>query len=156
VSGLQSAGNGHAEPAAPESEADALAAPPGDPQALASWFESEVLRELEARSGGGADPQRVAVALGWGEGAGAPGSIDWAYLRDVYAGRISGIPDERRAGISLQQMDQLGDVPYVEALRADGRLDELRELGFEPTVIEAPEPGEEARFPLNPRLEPAH
>jgi hypothetical protein len=115
-----------------------------------------VLRELEARSGGGTDPKRMSAGLGWGERARAPDGVDWTYLHDVFQGRVSGIPDQRRAGISLQQMDELGDIPYVEALRSEGRLAELRDLGFEPTVIEAPAAGEEARFPLNPRLEPAH
>jgi hypothetical protein len=115
--------------------ADPATAPPQDPEALASWFESQVRRELGARAHEG---------------------IDQAYLRDVFAGRVSGIPDERRAGLTLQEMDALGDIPYVEALRNEGRLDELRELGFEPTVIEAPADGADARFPLNPRLEPAN
>jgi len=64
--------------------------------------------------------------------------IDWAYLRGVFSGRISGIPDERKAGISLQQMDALGDIPAIETLREQERFEELRDLGFENETIPWP------------------
>jgi len=57
-------------------------------------------------------------------------SANWEYLEDVYAGRISGIPSEQRAGVSLRQMDEMGSIPYVEELREDLRIDELEELGL--------------------------
>jgi len=64
--------------------------------------------------------------------------VDWEYLRGVFSGRISGIPDERKAGISLQQMDALGDIPAIEALRQQERFEELRDLGFENETIPWP------------------
>jgi len=64
--------------------------------------------------------------------------IDWEYLRGVFSGRISGIPDERKAGISLQQMDALGDIPAIESLREQERFEELRDLGFENETIPWP------------------
>lgn len=139
---LRSEAHAHTAPAVP---------PPEDPRALASWFESEVLRELGERD----EPQRIAARIAWAGPAGAADGIDWDYVRAVFRGRVPGIPDERRAGISLKEMDQLGDIPYVEALRSQGQIDELRELGFEPVVLDATEPGYQARFPLNPRLEPS-
>jgi hypothetical protein len=57
--------------------------------------------------------------------------IDWAYLEDVFDGQVFGIPNERRAGISLQEIDELGDIPYIEQLRAERRYEELLDLGFE-------------------------
>jgi hypothetical protein len=57
--------------------------------------------------------------------------IDWFYLQDVFDGRISGIPNERKAGISLREIDELGEIPYVEQLRQEQRYEELRDLGFE-------------------------
>jgi hypothetical protein len=57
--------------------------------------------------------------------------VDWAYLEDVFSGRVSGIPNERRAGLTLQEIDELGEIPYVEQLREEGRGEELAELGFD-------------------------
>ena len=62
--------------------------------------------------------------------------VDWDYLDDVFAGRVNGIPNERRAGLSLREMDALGEVPYLERLRDEGRFDEMRELD----VVEEPAP----------------
>ena len=62
----------------------------------------------------------------------ARSGIDWDYLCDIFAGRVTGIPNESRAGLTLPEIDQLGEIPYVEELRADPeRTRELRELGFE-------------------------
>jgi len=76
--------------------------------------------------------------------SGEIGSVDWEYLEDVFAGRVQGIPNERRAGIRLPVMDALGTIPHVEKLRREGRVAELARLGLGPV-----------RTPpvvLNPRL----
>lgn len=113
---------------------------PGDPDALAASFRQEVLRELEQSQRqedrkvmagmllGSTDPDRFAQL----------DQVDWAYVEDVFAGRISGIPDERKAGISLQQMDRIGDIPYVQQLRAEKRFDELADLGFDGETVPWP------------------
>ncbi len=98
--------------------------PTEDPEQLAAWFERQVEGELlRQKAGPAVEPGRP---------------VDWAYLADVFAGRISGIPNERVAGVSLQEMDQLGQVPYVEQLRQEKRFDELRDLGFENETIPWP------------------
>lgn len=65
--------------------------------------------------------------------------VNWFYLQDVFQGRISGIPNERKAGVSLQVMDELGDIPYVEELRREKRYEELRDLGFENETVPWPD-----------------
>jgi hypothetical protein len=98
--------------------------PTEDPEQLAAWFERQVEGELlRQKAGAAVEPGRP---------------VDWAYLADVFAGRISGIPNERLAGVSLQEMDRLGQVPYVEQLRQEKRFDELRDLGFENETIPWP------------------
>jgi hypothetical protein len=96
---------------------------------LAEWFQEQVLEEL-ARSG--AVPQPVPSRS-------APdAAVDWDYVEAVFDGRVSGIPDERKAGLSLQELDALGDIPYVEQLRDEKRFEELRELGFEDETVPWP------------------
>ncbi len=56
--------------------------------------------------------------------------VDWDYVDDVFAGRVSGIPSERRAGLTLEEIDTLGEIPYVQELRDQGREAELRDLGL--------------------------
>jgi hypothetical protein len=144
-------------PTAPQTAAEIPAPPPtDDPEALAGWFRDQVMRHLEdgeaaARPGsarqlavaddGAPRPIRIAAAQGVRPaGAALVGSdsserverdIDWVYLRDVFEGRISGIPNETKAGLTLQEMDELGEIPYVEQLRSEERYEELRDLGFE-------------------------
>lgn len=104
---------------APEASATA---PTRDPELVSTWFEQRVMQELErsaARARGAASNPSAASER-----------VNWAYVTDVFEGRVSGIPDERRSGISLQEMDDLGDIPYVEQLRKEKRFDELSELGF--------------------------
>jgi hypothetical protein len=137
------------------------APPPDDPKALAVWFQEGVMRHLEPRGSsvgpGGThrtssidpgirDPIRIASAR-VPHRADAErverrlserGDVDWAYLQDVFDGRVSGIPNERRAGISLQEIAEVGDIPYVEQLREEGRFDELYDLGFENETIPWP------------------
>jgi len=106
---------------------------------------------------------RVAESSGR-EATGKPAtSVDWGYLHEVFTGRVSGIPNERRAGISLAEMVEIGQVPYVEALRRAGDLDALRDLGLGPEPSPRVDPSPDAagrgeyrivRYPLNPRLEP--
>lgn len=104
------------------------APPTHDPEALSEWFEARVLQGLAAD----ADPDAAREAAGLRASLGRDDwGVDWQYVRDVFAGRISGIPDERKAGISLQELDRIGDVPYLEQLRQEKRFDELQELGFE-------------------------
>lgn len=55
-------------------------------------------------------------------------AVDWAYLEDVYAGRVSGIPSESRAGATLQEIDAAGEVPYFEELRESGDRAALSDL----------------------------
>ena len=58
-------------------------------------------------------------------------NINWSYLCDIFAGRVTGIPNEQKAGLTIPEIDQLGEIPYVEELRADPeRASELRDLGF--------------------------
>jgi hypothetical protein len=152
-----------AVPAAPRPAEGAPAAPPESPEALAAWFREEVMGELERGSTVGPGARRRAAASGSRvrsavrpasaaaspprDSAGASSDdsgqsgpdIDWAYLRDVFAGRISGIPNETRAGISLQEMDELGDIPYIEQLRQEERYEELRDLGFENETVPWPD-----------------
>ncbi len=64
------------------------------------------------------------------EAEGRLAAVDWDYVDDVFQGRISGIPSEHRAGLTLPELDRLGEIPYVEQLREEGRADELRELGL--------------------------
>jgi hypothetical protein len=104
---------------APETSA---AAPTGDPEAVSGWFRQRVMQELERST-----PQERRAGS---SGSAAAERVDLAYVTDVFEGRVSGIPDERKAGISLQEMDELGDIPYVEQLRKEKRFDELSELGF--------------------------
>jgi len=103
-------------------------------------FRERVLAELrrlepEPEPEAGAPASRLASAE---IGPEERGRIDWQYLRDVFSGRISGIPDERKAGISLQQMDALGEIPAIQALREQERFEELRALGFENETIPWP------------------
>jgi hypothetical protein len=133
-----------------------------DPQSLEARFREEVLRELErgstAAPGAGyraapspsqlrasvrvaaAETARPADTQGgeWSSSGGRDRDIDWVYLRDVFEGRVSGIPNETRAGLSLQEIDELGDIPYVEQLREEERYEELRELGFENETVPWP------------------
>ncbi len=112
--------------------------PTDDPEALSEWFQARVLERLRddpARAAdvavaGGApiDPEISALRAALGRD---DGDVDWRYVRDVFSGRISGIPDERRAGMTLQEIDRIGDVPHLDELRREQRYDELRELGFE-------------------------
>jgi len=126
-------------------------------EALAAWFQDQVMLHLE---GGEAvaqpgDPRRGvaeedlvsprpfqigparAARLADEERTGSDASqrgqrqINWSYLQDVFEGRISGIPNETKAGISLQEIDEMGDIPYIEQLRQERRYEELRDLGFE-------------------------
>ncbi len=55
-------------------------------------------------------------------------NVDWDYLDAVYAGRISGIPNERKAGVPLREIDALGEVPYFEELREAGDIATLDSL----------------------------
>jgi hypothetical protein len=138
------------------------APPPEDPEALAAWFQERVMRHLDPSdsSVGPGDSHRASPV---GSGIRAPvriasaqvphradaerlergssdqGDIDWEYLQDVFDGRVSGIPNERRAGISLQEIDELGDIPYVEQLREERRYEDLLDLGFEEGTVPWPE-----------------
>jgi hypothetical protein len=121
---------------------DGAAAPVGDPELLGAWFQAEVMRELERSA---ASEGRGSFAGNTTEHQNTPESriiasliesgrsewVDWRYLQDVFDGRVRGIPNERRAGLSLQEMDDLGEVPYLEQLREEGRFDEVAELGIE-------------------------
>jgi hypothetical protein len=135
---------------------------PEDPQSLEARFREEVLRELERGSPAApvaryrAAPSssalrgsvRVAAVeharpadVGGGESSSSRSGdrdIDWVYLQDVFEGRVSGIPNETRAGLSLQEIDELGDIPYIEQLRQEERYEELRELGFENETVPWP------------------
>ena len=64
--------------------------------------------------------------------------VDWHYLEGVFQGRISGVPNPIRVGLDLQEIDQLGDIPYVEKLRWEERFEELRDLGFENETVPWP------------------
>lgn len=98
-----------------------------DPEEIARWFESRVVERL------------VAPALPPGaQRRFADRPVDWTYVADVLSGRVSGIPSETLAGLTLPEMDELGDIPYVEQLRQEKRFDELRELGFENETIPWP------------------
>jgi hypothetical protein len=161
------AGSAAASPAgatqtAPRPARSAAAAPTDEPEALAAWFQEEVMRELESGSSAGpwargrtalsgpavrrtvrlasARVARPADAenAGLNRSGGSDRHIDWAYLQGVFDGRISGIPNEAKAGVSLQEIDELGDIPYIEQLREDGRYEELRELGFENETVPWP------------------
>jgi hypothetical protein len=128
-----------------------------DPEALSAWFEAQLRSELAHGASARRSPptawpaadaapvRRVSAGAGpAGRRAPPPGidpaRVDWAYLDAVFAGRVSGIPSETRAGLSLREMDRLGSIPYVETLRAEGRLDELRTLGFEDEPAMVPWP----------------
>lgn len=122
---------------------DAAPAPPSepppvdDPAALERWFESRVLAALppEAPVADAISAANPAVPQGLATFRAALGrddrGVDWNYVLDVFSGHVSGIPDEGRAGMSLQELDRLGDVPHLEKLRQEQRYEELRELGFE-------------------------
>lgn len=116
--------------AAPIAAGSPPAAPP-DPEALAAWFQRQVLQELERSSSGARAADSVESK--------ANTRINWRYVEGVFEGRISGIPNERQAGISLQEMEELGDIPYVHQLRKEKRFDELRDLGFENETVPWPE-----------------
>jgi hypothetical protein len=128
---------------APETPAERGTLPPiEDPQALGAWFQAEVMRELERSTAPDARPPvangsprrqdtretRMIASL---MGSGRIERVDWPYLEEVFDGRVRGIPNERRAGLTLQEMDDLGEVPYLEQLREEGRFDEVAELGVE-------------------------
>jgi hypothetical protein len=116
--------------------------PVEDPDALAARFRTEVMRELERTTAseghgpvagdaiGRQDTRESRVVASLVE-SGRSDGIDWSYLQDVFDGRVRGIPNERRAGLSLQEMDDLGEVPYLEELREEGRFDEVAELDVE-------------------------
>jgi hypothetical protein len=150
-------------PTTPRLEAREPAAPTDDPEMLAAWFEGQVMRYLEdqerapapgdARRAAwseeeAAAPIRIASArgpgapeaggAGWNPWEGSDHNVNWAYVDDVFEGRISGIPNETKAGISLQEMDELGDIPYLEQLRRERRYEELRDLGFENETVPWP------------------
>jgi hypothetical protein len=72
-----------------------------------------------------ADPERYA-------------SANWDYLNDVFDGRVSGIPSEAKAGVSLPDIDALGEVPILEQLREEERFDELADLGLDPGTVAWP------------------
>jgi hypothetical protein len=145
-----------APPTAPRPATRAPAPPTEDPEALTTWFQEQVERHLElgevsARTGDqrlsvlanpeAGRPIRIASVGASqpadGENAGSDPSrrsgrhVDWEYLQGVFEGRISGIPNEAKAGLTLQEIDELGEIPYVEELRREGRYEELRDLGFE-------------------------
>lgn len=137
----------------------------GPSQASRTQETPEVARR-QASAPPGSRPPRRAEIEGPARRAEIEGSArraDWEYLEDVFAGRVSGIPNERKAGISLQEMARLGPVPHVDALREQGDLEALRDLGFEPAVVSWHDSGGRApldderrrvrRYPLNPRLE---
>jgi hypothetical protein len=119
-----------------------VAAPVDDPELLAAWFQAEVMRELERSSAsegrapvgvdavGHQDTRETRLLASLIE-SGRSERVDWGYLEDVFDGRVRGIPNERRAGLTLQEMDELGEVPYLEELREEGRFDEVAELGVE-------------------------
>jgi hypothetical protein len=130
------------------------APPPDDPEALAVWFQEGVMQHLEpggSSFGPGGTHRDTSVVSGIRApiriasaqvphradaervegGPSERSDIDWAYLEDVFDGQVFGIPNERRAGISLQEIDELGDIPYIEQLRAERRYEELLDLGFE-------------------------
>jgi hypothetical protein len=119
-----------------------------EPEVLAAWFEEAVLRELEANTpranaAGPTRPSQAGIAGALeprqaGLDPLEPEPIDWAYIEAVFEGRISGIPNEHKAGLSLQEMDEIGDIPYVEQLRAESRFEELRALGFENETVPWP------------------
>jgi hypothetical protein len=144
--------------------AEATRPPPtDDPEALAAWFEDQVMRHLEgngtttraedvhpATLGDLRNRPPIRVATAWPappasvERAGPDPSerrdrdVNWAYLQDVFEGRVSGIPNEAKAGISLQEIDELGKIPYIEQLREEERYQELRDLGFENETLPWP------------------
>ncbi len=134
------ASSAHGEPvnegagalAAQRTRADLLAEPlADDPETAAESFRMQVLKALE-----GPLESTSASARTFHSAGGR--NVDWAYVEDVFVGRISGIPDERRAGLSLQELDEVGAIPYVEQLRKEKRFEELRELGFENETISWP------------------
>ncbi len=105
--------------------------PVADPEALAAWFEARVLAELaDAPVDGGPIPLPGTPGGPIHARLAADPRVNWAYVDDVFSGRVSGIPSETKAGISLPELDELGDIPYVEQLRREQRFEELRELGF--------------------------
>lgn len=117
------------DPVESDEQAQRASAPPTtDAEALAVWFRSEVLRGLAKPGEAAAGPTRRSAGV----------EVDWSYVDDVLSGRVSGIPSERRAGLSLQELDAIGEIPYVERLRKEKRFDELRELGFENETIAWP------------------
>lgn len=120
-----------ASPPEPQAAMD-WAAPPSsdDPEALAAWFQERVLRGLEKTPDGATPDSPNGLLLPSGPRRDDP-NVNWNYVREVLTGRVSGIPNERQAGLSLQEIDQIGDIPYVEQLRKEQRFDELRALGFE-------------------------
>lgn len=145
------------EAATKHGQANSSAPPTDDPEVLAAWFQQEVTGYLERGKGSrrtrGAQGTAAAAdadRVGYVELANAGETrtdraeltfvhpreldgreVDWDYVQDVFAGRVTGIPNESKAGLSLQEMDKLGDIPYVETLREEGRYEELRDLGFD-------------------------
>lgn len=139
----------------------AAAAPPAPStyhdEVLAAWFRGQVVLHLErgeaasqpddlrraategdlvspnpfrvasVRAAGPADEKRIGSDVS----KRSRREINWSYLQDVFEGRISGIPNETKAGINLQEIDEFGDIPYIEQLRRERRYEELRDLGFE-------------------------
>lgn len=61
-------------------------------------------------------------------------AVDWDYVGAVFSGRISGIPNETKAGLPLSDLERLGDVPALEELRAEGDHATLIALGVEESV----------------------
>lgn len=98
---------------------EAAPGPRGAPRA-------EVAGVPEAALRAGLDPEAVRAVVP----AARRDAVDWDYVAAVLAGRVSGIPDEQRAGLSLQELDALGDVPFVEELRQRGDRGELVRLGL--------------------------
>lgn len=149
---------GPSDRAAAQPTSERPAPPPtDDPEVLAAWFEERVMEELGRRDAAseaalrrnaptGVRARRRLLVARAGTAPAAQDrresspehDVDWAYVQDVFDGRISGIPNEARAGLTLQELDELGDIPYVEELRAEKRYDELSDLGFENETIPWP------------------
>lgn len=134
---------GSLDAAAPPGEA-APVSPPSEAEELAIWFEQQV-RDALAPATRTAPPEaapdlhrRFERLVASGAIRPVDGPIDWEYLEDVYRGRVSGIPNERRAGLPLVEMVRLGDVPFVEALRVANDVQGLRDLDLDEAAIEGP------------------
>jgi hypothetical protein len=98
-----------------------------DSEVVAVWFQRRVMQGSSVRrSGSQAWSRRI-------DGRRA--------CHRAYVGRLRPRlrhTRRRKLGISLQELDELGDIPYVEQLREEKRFDELSELGFENETVPWP------------------